>query len=186
MAYLAKATASICPFRRLLFARLRVEIPVCEGRLKDLSMNAVWTDRQPYLALIDDDPESARLLTRMLLAHGAPSIRWLQNEEEAVAELSRQLSDRYAHVPELVIVDLKSAPDATSSMVRTLRALPYAHYLLIATLAHSPTRRVHDAHRSAGADAVVVRVADTTDCRREAAKLVSLWVRNQRLNAIGA
>ena len=148
-------------------------------------MNAHWTSRQSYLALVDDDADSARMLTRMLLAHGAPSIRWLQHPDEAMAELSRHLSAGDCHPPDLLIVDLKHVAEATASFIRRLRTRPYAHGLTIAALVTSAARRAHESQLAAGADAVIVR-GDSTDCRRQAAKLVSLWVRHQRLDAVGA
>lgn len=149
-------------------------------------MNAAWTYRQPYLALVDDDPQSARLLTRMLLAHGAPSVRWLESADHGRMELAELLAASEDQLPELVIVDLKVPSEATAAFIRSVRSMPYAHSLVIAAMTSAPERRSHEMQLSAGADAVFERVADGTDYRREAARLVSYWVRSQRLDAVGA
>lgn len=149
-------------------------------------MNAPWTYRQPYLALVDDDPRTARLLTRMLLAHGAPSVRWLEGADHGRTELAELLAAPENQLPELVIVDLKISSEATAAFIKSVRSMPYAHSLVIAAMTSAPERRLHEQQLSAGADAVFERVADDTDYRREAARLVSYWVRNQRLDAVGA
>ena len=63
---------------------------------------------QPFMALVDDDSHSARLMIRMLLAHGAPSVSWLDSEALASAELGKVLADSTATLPGLVIVDLNA------------------------------------------------------------------------------
>lgn len=140
---------------------------------------------QPYLALVDDDTHSARLQIRMLLAHGAPSVSWLQGQEAALAELATLLAAGSANLPGLVIVDLKSNSEATAAFVRTLRGLPGGSSLLIAAMAQSPVREYRDALEAEGADAVFERHADIESYRREAAAIVRFWVRHQHLDAVG-
>lgn len=140
---------------------------------------------QPYLALVDDDSHSARLQIRMLLAHGAPSVSWLQGGEAAMAELATQLQAGGLDLPGLVIVDLKSNSEATATFVRGLRALPGGSGLLIAAMAQVPARDSRDALEAAGADAVFERHAEVESYRREAASIVRFWVRHQHLDAVG-
>ena len=90
---------------------------------------------QPFMALIDDDSHSARLMIRMLLAHGAPSVSWMQGEDHAEAELAGPLADPRSTVPGLVIVDLKSSSDATRAFIGKLRAMPGGEHLLVAAMA---------------------------------------------------
>jgi len=140
---------------------------------------------QPYMALVDDDSHSARLMIRMLLAHGAPSVSWLNGEALATAELGKLLDDDTAALPGLVIVDLKSSSTATRDYVAKLRAMRDGRSLLIAAIAPSLEREVRDVLLDAGADAVFERQADINSFRREAAAIVSFWVRNQHLDAVG-
>lgn len=148
-------------------------------------MPAPW-HRQPYLALVDDDPHSARLLTRMLLAHAAPSIRWLETAAAGKAELAALLAGRNGHIPDLVIVDLKHGPEATRDFIAAVRTLRRSHLLMIAALAPPLQRHERDALYGAGADAVFERHADITSYREEAAGIVRFWVRSHRLDAVGA
>jgi response regulator RpfG family c-di-GMP phosphodiesterase len=140
---------------------------------------------QPFMALVDDDSHSARLMIRMLLAHGAPSVSWLDGEAIASTELGKLLDDRRATLPGLVIVDLKSSSNATADFVRKLRGMQDGTALLIAAMAPTLDREVRDVLLGAGADAVFERQADIDFYRREAAAMVSFWVRNQRLEAVG-
>ena len=140
---------------------------------------------QPFMALVDDDSHSARLMIRMLLAHGAPSVNWLDSEVTATAELGQLLNDRRATLPGLVIVDLKSSSTATANFVAKLRGMQDGSALLIAAMASTLDREVREVLLEAGADAVFERQADIDFYRREAAAIVSFWVRNQRLEAVG-
>jgi CheY-like chemotaxis protein len=140
---------------------------------------------QPYMALVDDDSHSARLMIRMLLAHGAPSVSWLDGEALATAELGKLLDDDLAALPGLVIVDLKNSSTATRDFVVKLRAMHDGRSLLIAAIAPSLEKDVRDVLLNAGADAVFERQADINSFRREAAAIVSFWVRNQHLDAVG-
>ena len=140
---------------------------------------------QPFMALVDDDSHSARLMIRMLLAHGAPSVNWLDSEATATAELGLLLNDRKANLPGLVIVDLKSSSTATAEFVARLRGMQDGSALLIAAMSPTLDREVREVLLNAGADAVFERQADIDFYRREAAAIVSFWVRNQRLEAVG-
>lgn len=140
---------------------------------------------QPFMALVDDDSHSARLMIRMLLAHGAPSVSWLDGEALATAELGKLLDDSKAALPGLVIVDLKSSSTATAEFIAKLRGMRDGPALLIAAMAPSLDREVRDVLLHAGADAVFERQANIDFYRREAAAIVSFWVRNQRLEAVG-
>ncbi len=147
-------------------------------------MDAIGTG-QPFMALVDDDSHSARLMIRMLLAHGAPSVSWLSGEALATTELGKLLDDDLATIPGLVVVDLKASSTATLDFITKLRGMHDGHSLLIAAMAPTLERGPRDALLSAGADAVFERHADINSYRREAAAIVSFWVRNQHLDAVG-
>jgi CheY-like chemotaxis protein len=140
---------------------------------------------RPFMALVDDDSHSARLMIRMLLAHGAPSVSWLDGEALAGVELGKLLADSRALLPGLVIVDLKSSSTATADFIARLRGMPDGTALLIAAMAPTLDREVREALLQAGADAVFERQPNIDFYRREAAAMVSFWVRNQRLEAVG-
>jgi CheY-like chemotaxis protein len=140
---------------------------------------------QPFMALVDDDSHSARLMIRMLLAHGAPSVSWLNGESLATAEIHRLLEDDRAVTPGLVVVDLKASSSATLDFIAKLRGMRDGDTLLIAAIAPTLDREPREALLSAGADAVFERHADINSYRREAAAIVSFWVRNQHLDAVG-
>ena len=143
------------------------------------------TGGQPYFALVDDDLHSARLLMRMLAAHGAPTVNWQESPALAMTELAGSLADDNASIPALVLVDLKSSSEATEQFVKQLRALPGASSLLVAAVAPSLERARRDALLDVGADAVFQRHAEVDFYRREVAAIISFWVRNQRLEAVG-
>jgi CheY-like chemotaxis protein len=140
---------------------------------------------QPFMALVDDDSHSARLMIRMLLAHGAPSVSWLNGEVLATAELGKLLDDDLAHLPGLVVVDLKASSNATLDFVKKVRGMRDGRSLLIGAIAPNLERETREIYLSAGADAVFERRADIDSFRREAAAIVSFWVRNQHLDAVG-
>lgn len=147
-------------------------------------MDALGTN-QPFFVLVDDDSHSSRLMIRMLLAHGAPSVSWLAGQQMAAAEIGRLLDDDRASLPALVIVDLKSSSLETQHFIEKLRSLRDGRALLIAAIAPSLEREVRTRLIDAGADAVFERQSDIDSFRREAAAIVSFWVRNQRLDAVG-
>ena len=139
-----------------------------------------------FVALVDDDIHSARLLTRMLLAHGSPEVRWFDGASTGMAEIGVTLAEPGATTPAMVIVDLKASSEATRDFVADLRKLEGAAELLTVALAPALDKDVRDVLIDAGVDAVFQRHSDLDPYRREVASIVSYWVRNQRLNAIGA
>lgn len=145
----------------------------------------VWNTRQPYLMLVDDDAHSARLLTRMLLAHGAPSIQWNESPSDSLSQIKDLLSDTDKHLPGLVIVDLKSSSTAASEFIAQIAALERSRCLVIVAMAPTLDRATRESLLDAGADAVFERHAELQAYRAEAAAIVSFWVRNQRLDAVG-
>lgn len=148
-------------------------------------MDVLWNTKQPYLALVDDDAHSARLLTRMLLAHGAPSIQWIDGAESGLAQLQSLLSHARNHLPGLLIVDLKSSSSATRDFIEKIAGVERSRSLVIVAMAPTLDRTVRDALIDAGADAVFERHADLQAYRAKAASIVSFWVRNQHLDAVG-
>ena len=137
---------------------------------------------QPAITLVDDDFHSARLLTRMLLAHGGPEIEHLPDAALAMTEI---LARRHAvHGPMFVIVDLKANSAATSDFVARLKR--EAPQTVVVAMAPSLHRDVRDGLLDAGASAVFERHADLNLYRREAASIIAFWVRGQRLDAVGA
>ena len=148
-------------------------------------MDVLWNTKQPYLMLVDDDAHSARLLTRMLLAHGAPSIQWIESSAEGLSQIKSLLAEHGKLLPGLVIVDLKSSSTAASEFIAEIAALERSRNLVIAAMAQNLDRSTRDSLLDAGADAVFERHADLQSYRAEAAAIVSFWVRNQRLDAVG-
>lgn len=147
-------------------------------------MNFIAGQSQPFLVLIDDDPQSARLATRMLLAHGAPSIEVVDGAGAGEEKLAAMLGDTESQLPGMVIVDLKST-DARGFIER-VRALPRGGELLLVAMSPAGGDGAgRDGLVAAGASAVFSRHADNDAYRREAANVVSFWVRNQHLKAIG-
>src|SRR5262245_1163508 len=142
-------------------------------------MNHITTVPKPFLALVDDDPHSSRLMNRMLLAHGAPEIDVYAGTSEAAAKLGVMLSDPHLQLPGILIVDLKSSSSATLDFILGLKKLPRGNELLVAAIAPAVSMEARDALLDAGAAAVFERHADIEAFRREAASIVSFWVRNQ-------
>ncbi|MDB5529695.1 MAG: response regulator transcription factor [Devosia sp.] len=145
-------------------------------------MNTV-VDNTPYYALVDDDAHSAHLLTRMLLAHGAPRIVTFANATDAIARLFPSLATP-ATWPSLVIIDLKAHSAANLEFVALLAPV-IGNDIPVVVMAQRPDRQhIADLH-DAGADAVFTRHAERDAYRREAANIVSFWARSQRLDAVG-
>ncbi|HQZ12656.1 MAG TPA: hypothetical protein PK286_07185 [Devosia sp.] len=149
-------------------------------------MNYMSAFHQPFIMLVDDDAHSARMLTRMLLAHGAPTVHLLDGATAADEELDSRLNDPHAQLPGLVIVDLKSSSTATRDYIASLVRRPRSSELLIVAMAPTLERSVKESLIAAGAAAVFERHATLDAYRRESAGIVSFWVRNQRLSAVGA
>lgn len=148
-------------------------------------MDVLWNTKQPYLMLVDDDAHSARLLTRMLLAHGAPSIQWVESSSDGLSQIKSLLSEPGKHLPGLVIVDLKSSSTAAVEFITEISSLERSRALVIVAMAPSLDRTARQSLLNSGADAVFERHADLQAYRAEVAAIVSFWVRNQRLEAVG-
>ena len=145
-------------------------------------MNSV-VDNTPYFALVDDDAHSAHLLTRMLLAHGAPRIETFTSAADATARLMPSLATAAAWLT-MVIVDLKAHSAANLEFVAKLAPV-IRNDIPVVVMAQRPDRQhIADLH-DAGADAVFTRHAERDAYRREAANIVSFWARSQRLDAVG-
>jgi len=137
------------------------------------------------MVLVDDDSHSARLMIRVLLAHGAPSVSWMDTGPVGAERIGALLEDARAALPGLVIVDLKASSSATHEFIERLRGMRNGSALLIAAMAPSLEKEVRDRLLACGADAVFERHAEVDFYRREAAAIVSFWVRNQHLEAVG-
>ena len=139
--------------------------------------------RQPAIALVDDDFHSARLMTRMLEAHGGPQILRLADPHAAIEALAEAVVTPPPTGQCMAVIDLKSSSTATRDFVALLKhRLPE---LLVVAMAPSLDRDVRNELLDAGAAAVFERHSDISLYRREAANIVAFWVRNQRLDAVG-
>ena len=79
------------------------------------------SDRQPAIALVDDDFHSARLMTRMLAAHGGPHVERLSDPEAAAKSLIATAAVPSVNGQCMVVVDLKSSSNATRDFVQRLK-----------------------------------------------------------------
>ena len=138
--------------------------------------------RQPAIVLVDDDFYSARLLMRMLEAHGGPFMARMADPESAFESLMGMATAVPAG-PCLVIVDLKYSSTATRDFVARLKA--EAPGMLVIAMAPSLDRALRNELLDAGAAAVFERHAELNLYRTEAANIVSFWARCQRLDAVG-
>lgn len=144
-----------------------------------------FLENAPFVALIDDDQHSAQLLTRMLLAHGAPEIRWYGAQSDAQARLTAELANPRADRPGLIIVDLKAHSGANVEFLRSVNHMLRQSGILAVAMVQPVDQSQHDSLRQAGAAAIFNRHAELAAYRREAASLVSFWARSQRLEAVG-
>lgn len=145
----------------------------------------VLSDDTPFIALIDDDGHSAHLLTRMLLAHGAPDVRHFDTAESGEDFLSITLADTGLEWPGLVIVDLKAHSGANLEFVARKQALLRQKGIPLAVMMQPTDRAGRQALQDAGASVVFFRQAELSAYRHEAASIVSFWARHQRLDAVG-
>ena len=143
----------------------------------------IHAGRQPAIALVDDDYHSARLMTRMLEAHGGPQVIRLPAPDVALAALAADSVTPMIAGRSMAIVDLKASSTATRDFIAALKHR--APQLLVVAMAASLDRDVRNELLDAGASAVFERHSDITLYRREAASIVAFWVRNQRLDAVG-
>jgi CheY-like chemotaxis protein len=139
---------------------------------------------RPFLAVVDDDALSARQTIRMLIAHGAPSVSWVEPVREDGSCVSELWSAPDSELPAMVVVDLKR-DDATADCIAALRATPVGRDLLVVGLAAPRDPDQRQRVEAAGADAVFERHTELGAVRHEAASMVSFWVRQQRLSAVG-
>jgi CheY-like chemotaxis protein len=139
--------------------------------------------RQPAIALVDDDYHSARLMTRMLEAHGGPLVLRLPDPQVAIDALAEAVLTPQVAGQCMAVIDLKSSSIATRDFVAQLKhRVPQ---LLVVAMAPSLDRDVRNELIDAGASAVFERHSDISLYRREVANIVAFWVRNQRLDAVG-
>jgi len=143
------------------------------------------SDDLPFIALVDDDGHSAHLLTRMLLAHGAPQIMHFGSIEAGEAFLGQRLADVEREWPGLVIIDLKAHSGANLEFVARNQALLRQKGIPLAVMTQTTDRAGRQALHDAGAAAVFFRQSDLEAYRHEAAAIVRFWARNQRLDAVG-
>jgi CheY-like chemotaxis protein len=140
-------------------------------------------DRQPAIVLVDDDLHSARLMLRMLAAHGGPEVKRIADPVAAIETLRGVASVPQRDGPCMVIVDLKSSSGATRDFVAQLSK--EVSGLLIVAMSPTLDRTIRGQLIEAGAAAVFERQANIDLYRREAACIIAFWVRNQRLDAVG-
>lgn len=145
----------------------------------------VVTGDTPFIVLVDDDGHSAYLLTRMLLAHGAPELLHFGSPTEGEAFLAATLADVGREWPGMVIVDLKAHSGANMEFVARNQALLRQKGVPLAVMMQTTNRAGRQALHDAGAAAVFFRQAELDAYRREAASIVSFWARHQRLDAVG-
>ena len=139
----------------------------------------------PYLALVDDDQHSAHLLTRMLLAHGAPRVQCYGCAADGRLVLADILANPAANWPGLLIVDLKAHSGANLEFVSSIRSLASQTGVPVVVMAPPLDRQDREALYEAGASGVFFRHAERDAYRRETAGIVSFWARSQRLDAVG-
>lgn len=144
-----------------------------------------FVENPPFVALIDDDQHSAQLLTRMLLAHGAPAIHWYGGAGNALPRLLEELGNPRASWPGLMIVDLKAHSQANVEFLGSVRHLLRQSGVLAVAMVQPAEQSQRESLLAAGATAIFNRHAELTAYRREAASLVSFWARGQRLEAVG-
>jgi len=141
------------------------------------------TPRQPAIVLVDDDFHSARLLTRMLAAHGGPHVERQGDPDAALDALIALDSATVGSGPCMVVVDLKSSSAATHDFIVKLKH--DAPGLLVVAMSPSLDRDTRNSLLDAGASAVFERHGELNAYRREAANIVGFRVRSQRLDAVG-
>lgn len=143
-----------------------------------------FSDRQPAIALVDDDFHSARLMSRMLAAHGGPVVTRLSDPDSAIDALTSLMGPVPTTSHCMAVIDLKSSSNATRDFIERLK--DRAPDLLVVAMSPSLDQKTRNGLLDAGAAAVFERHADIDLYRQEAAQIVSFWVRNQRLDAVGA
>lgn len=145
----------------------------------------LYVEKPPFVALVDDDRHSAQLLTRMMLAHGAPAVQWYGGATDGITVLNMVLAAGPAQWPSMVVADLKSHSTASLDFIKAINSLIEQKSLVVAVMIAADDRAQRGELLEAGAAAVFYRHADLDAYRAEAASLVSFWARNQRLEAVG-
>ena len=138
---------------------------------------------QPAIVLVDDDFHSARLLTRMLVAHGGPVVERFNDPEAALQALAAIDAAAPGAVQCVVVVDLKTSSTATHDFI--VRLKHDSPSLVVVAMSPSLDRGTRNGLLDAGAAAVFERHGELNAYRREAANIVGFWVRSQRLDAVG-
>lgn len=139
----------------------------------------------PFLALVDDDPHSAQLLTRTLLSQGSPDIRFYGDAEAGRLRLNGVLAGPAGDWPDLLIIDLKAHSRANLEFMATVQSLARQKGVPIVVMAASLDSSGQNALREAGASAIFFRHPERDAYRREAAGIISFWARRQRPDAVG-
>jgi len=143
----------------------------------------IGSERQPAIALVDDDFHSARLMMRMLAAHGGPHVEWLSDAGTAIETLAGYDTEPPITGKCMALIDLKASSSASRDFIIELRRR--APGLMVIAMAPTLDRETRNALLDAGAAAVFERHAELNAYRREAASIVGFWVRSQRLDAVG-
>jgi DNA-binding response OmpR family regulator len=144
-----------------------------------------FVENLPFVALVDDDEHSARLLTRMLVAHGSPEVQWYGDAHDGRLLLASVLANPAADWPGLLIVDLKAHSGANVEFIASIQSLARQKGVPVVAMVAPLDREGRQALLEAGASAVFFRQAQLDAYRREAAGIVSFWARSQRLDAVG-
>ncbi len=139
----------------------------------------------PFVALVDDDRHSAQLVTRMLLAQGAPDIEWYGDAATGGAKLTHVLANPAANWPNLVIVDLKAHSRANVDFITAIQSLTLQKGVPVVAMAPPLGPDSRNALLESGAAAVFYRHAELDAYRREVAGIVSFWAQSQRPDAVG-
>lgn len=137
------------------------------------------------LALVDDDAFSANLLTRALMAAGAPEVAWLGDADQSMVHLDQLLTSGDDHRGGMIIVDLKASSSATRNFIAAIAQLASDADVAVIAMVPSDDRPTRSALFVAGASGVFVRHADRDAYRRQAAEIISFWMRAQRPIAVG-
>jgi len=144
-----------------------------------------YVDYASFAALIDDDEHSAHLLTRTLVAQGAPGIQLYGDAAAALLRLQAVLGDRTAARPALIIVDLKAHSGATVEFLSSIQQLIRQHDVPLVVLAPELNEERRRALFDLGAAGVFVRHADRDAYRGVAADIVEFWAQTERSEAVG-
>jgi DNA-binding response OmpR family regulator len=139
----------------------------------------------PFIALIDDDLHSARLLIRVLREHGAPHVRHLGGDVAGRAALQVHLSNFDITWPDLLIVDLKAHSQANADFILSVQPLVRQKGVPVVAMSQPLDSQGRERLLQAGAQAVFWREADLDAYRREAERIISFRAHNQRLDAVG-